>query len=340
MAIGSTAALIPSAGDGLEVTEVVAKMPGPGEVLIENHAVAVQPLDVKMLLGGYTGAGPLYNYPVVLGTSGAGVVKVLGKNVKGLDVGDRVVFDTRAYVKSEANLREGTWQKLVTADARTVARIGDVTFEQAVLIDFPLQTAVGALHLFLGMGKPGTGDAEEKVLVWGAGGAVGSYAVQYAKIVGHTIVVTASPHDVERQKKLGAFEVVDYKAADVVGRLRELGPYKYLLTASGDVASQKALASLLQPQGGTFASVLGGDIDLPPNVERVYKPFSQAAQQDEHSSFRAWWYGEYLPQVLREYLVEPVKFSRREGGLSALQQASVDVFEGKVKAKIVINPQE
>lgn len=62
-------------------------------------------------------------------------------------------------------------------------QIGNVAFEQAVLIDFPLQTAVAALHVFLGMGKPGSGSNEEKVLIWGAGGAVGSYAVQFAKQV-------------------------------------------------------------------------------------------------------------------------------------------------------------
>jgi NADPH:quinone reductase-like Zn-dependent oxidoreductase len=62
-------------------------------------------------------------------------------------------------------------------------QIGDIAFEQAALIDFPLQTAVAALHVFLGMGVPGSGTVEEKVLIWGAGGAVGSYAVQYAKSV-------------------------------------------------------------------------------------------------------------------------------------------------------------
>lgn len=52
-----------------------------------------------------------------------------------------------------------------------------------MLVDFPLQTAVAALHVFLGMGTPGSGRADEKVLIWGAGGAVGSYAVQFAKQV-------------------------------------------------------------------------------------------------------------------------------------------------------------
>jgi NADPH:quinone reductase-like Zn-dependent oxidoreductase len=62
-------------------------------------------------------------------------------------------------------------------------QIGDVPFEQAVLIDFPLQTAVAALHVFLGMDIPGSDKKVGKVLIWGAGGAVGSYAVQYAKSV-------------------------------------------------------------------------------------------------------------------------------------------------------------
>ena len=60
---------------------------------------------------------------------------------------------------------------------------------------FPLQTAVGALRVYLGMELPGerAQDApEEKVLIWGAGGAVGGYAVQYAKSVGYTGLSTSS----------------------------------------------------------------------------------------------------------------------------------------------------
>ena len=112
------------------------------------------------------------------------------------------------------------------------------------------------------------------------------------------------------------------------------------LAGSGDPASQKALASLLQPNGGRFASVLGGDVELPSNVERVYRPFSQAAQKEENSEWRAWWYREYLPKVLQEKLVESVKYTKKDGGLTALQQASRDVFEGKIRGKVVINPQE
>lgn len=209
-----------------------------------------------------------------------------------------------------------------------------------MLVDFPLQTAVAALHVFLGMGKPGSRAKEEKVLIWGAGGAVGSYAVQFAKQAGYTVVVTASPRDVERQMKLGASEVVNYKDTDAVAKLRSLGPYKYLFTASGDAASQSALASLLESTGGSFASVLPSAVELPSNVNLIYSAFSQAAQKEEYSKWRDWWYQEYLPKVFSGGLVEPVRFTKVQGGLSALQQASQDVFDSKVKGKLVIDPQE
>ena len=134
--------------------------------------------------------------------------------------------------------------------------------------------------------------------------------------------------------------MVDYKAADVVDKLRDLGPYKYLFTASGDPASQKALTTLLEPTGGQFASVLPSTIELPPNVDIVYTAFSQVAQKVEYSEWRDWWYQQYLPGVLSKRLVEPVKFTKVEGGLPALQQASQDVFDGKVRGKLVIDPQE
>lgn len=153
--------------------------------------------------------------------------------------------------------------------------------------------------------------------------------------------MTASPRDIERQKRLGAAAVIDYKSADVVEQLRQQGPFKYLFTASGDAGSQQAMAALL-PDGGKFASVLpvAAGTELPASVEVVYSAFSQAAQKDEFSDWRSWWYQEYLPAVLANNLVEPVKFTKVEGGLASLQQANQDVFDGKVRGKLVIDPQE
>lgn len=115
-------AILSAPGKVLDIVQRDASEPAPGEVLIKNHAIALQPLDAKMLIGGY-GPATTLKYPAVFGTSGSGTVEKLGEGVSGLQVGDRVVFDTTAYVKPEENLSKGTWQQLVVSDASTVAKV-------------------------------------------------------------------------------------------------------------------------------------------------------------------------------------------------------------------------
>lgn len=109
-----------------------------------------------------------------------------------------------------------------------------------------------------------------------------------------------------------------------------------MFTASGDALSQSTISSLLQPTGGRFASVLPPSIEVLSNVEIVYTAFSQAAQREEYLEWRNWWYGTYLPTAL----AEPVGYTKVDGGLKALQGASQDVFDGKVRGKLVIDIQE
>ena len=112
------------------------------------------------------------------------------------------------------------------------------------------------------------------------------------------------------------------------------------MTASGDGPSQLALAEVLQPEGGKFASTLGGAVNLPGNVKRVYEAFSQAAQKPQFRDFADWWYRGYLPKVIKEGLVEPTPVEKRAGGLAAIQRAADDVATGAAKKKLVLNPQE
>ncbi len=184
---------------------------------------------------------------------------------------------------------------------------------------------------------------EEKVLIWGAGGAVGGYAVQYARSVGYTVIATASPRAASHLTSIGAATVLDYKSPTVVDDLRALGPYAYFFTASGDPASQHAIADLLQPQGGKFACVLPGkDVELPSNVERVYEVFNSVAQKEGSvfEEFSKWWYGDYLAKAIRDRKIEPAAYEMRPGGLGAIQKAADDVLGGSLKAKLVLHPQE
>jgi len=167
--------------------------------------------------------------------------------------------------------------------------------------------------------------------------------VQYARSVGYTVIATASPRAMSHLKTIGASTVLDYKSPTIVDDLRALGPYAYLFTASGDPASQHAIADILQPKGGKFASVLPGiDVELPSNVEKIYDRFSSAAQKEGpvFEQFSRWWYGDYLAKAIRDRKIEPAAFERRAGGLRAIQKAADDVLGGTLKAKLVLNPQE
>ncbi len=144
---------------------------------------------------------------------------------------------------------------------------------------------MGVVQVYLGMERPDevykTAIVEEDVLIWGAGTSVGAYAVQYAKKrelslaknlgfkifnvkqVGYTVIATASPRGFTHLEELGASQVFDYKSTDNKPEFRSLGLFKFMMTASDDVASQQAIGKLLQPIGGGFASTLGGSVDLP-----------------------------------------------------------------------------
>lgn len=120
-------------------------------------------------------------YPMILGTSVAGTVEEVGSAVTGFKIGDRVVSDTPTYHLKDA--KYGGWQQYVVSKEATTAGIPDrASFEDAVAIPFALLTAVAALNLKLGIGRPGD-NKQGKVLIWGASGSVGGYAVQYASSV-------------------------------------------------------------------------------------------------------------------------------------------------------------
>lgn len=184
--------------------------------------------------------------------------------------------------------------------------------------------------------------ASEKVLIWGAGGSVGGYAVQFAHSVGYTVIATASPRASAHLLSIGASQVLDYKSPSIISDLYAFGPFSYLFTTSGDAASQTALATLLQPLGGKFASVLPKSVEVEANVEVVYGMFASTTQLKgvKFEDFGKWWYGEYLPQVIADGSIEATEVTMVKGGLGALQGAADRLLEGKGGGKLVVNPQE
>ena len=88
-------AILPGFKKKLAIQGVEIVYPRCNEVLIRNHAIAIQPPDAKILISAYGPAASL-TYPAVPGSSGAGIIEEVGKDVADLKVGERVIFDTKA----------------------------------------------------------------------------------------------------------------------------------------------------------------------------------------------------------------------------------------------------
>lgn len=200
--------------------------PGPREVLIALHAAGVGVWDESIREGSWKPSGRA-KFPLVLGTDGAGIVVAKGSGVRRFRIGDRV------YGYEAGNAKGGFYAEYVAVDARRAAQVPrrlDLLHAGAAAVTglTALQGVDGALRVRRG----------ETVLIFGASGAVGTLAVQFAKRRGARVVATASGRKAAALvRRLGADGVVDArsgKAIDTLGELAPNGIDAVLALAGGD----------------------------------------------------------------------------------------------------------
>lgn len=178
---------------------------GPGQVLVGTRAAGINGLDWKVREGLVRDAFPL-QLPTVLGIEVAGVVEALGPGASRFKVGDRVMGPLGglgAYADHVAVAEDRL--------ARIPERLGDV---EAAAIPVAVLAAWQSLHL-AGPIRPGS-----RVLVHGAAGGLGSFAVQFAKQAGAFVAGTAGADDLEHVRSLGADLAIDHRSQrfeDMVG---------------------------------------------------------------------------------------------------------------------------
>jgi NADPH:quinone reductase len=207
----------------LRLEEVPTPSPGPGEVLIEVHAVSVnRTLDLIVRSGKYPRAP---NLPHVLGVDPTGVVAALGPGVTTRKVGDRVT----AYLRLDSGA-PGTGPVILGVNAwggyaEYVVVPERVTYIVPAALDFAAATIVGrhaplALSMLRDKAKVASG---EWVLVMGAAGGLGSVAVQAAKYLGARVIAAAGADErVKAARDLGADEGINYRASDLAGEARRI----------------------------------------------------------------------------------------------------------------------
>jgi NADPH2:quinone reductase len=190
----------------LKLEDIPAPKPGPGQVLVRNHAVGVNPVDTY-LRANIDNRGP--KLPYTPGSDAAGVVEAVGAEVTGVKAGDRV------YVCGTVS---GAYAELALSDPAQIHPLpGNVSFAQGAAMNVPYGTAYHSLF------NRAHGEAGETVLVHGASGGVGIAAVQLARARGLTVIGTAGT---ERGRRLvleqGAHHVLDHSAAGYLDELTAL----------------------------------------------------------------------------------------------------------------------
>ncbi|HSN97340.1 MAG TPA: NAD(P)-dependent alcohol dehydrogenase [Candidatus Nanopelagicales bacterium] len=176
---------------------------GNGQVLVEVRASPVHPLDWK-LRSGMLKLLPIGGLPRPLGSDLAGVVTGFGPDVSGFAVGDRVYGAVPIFLG-----QRGAHAEFCVTKAKNLRRMPEGwTFEQAAALPVAALTALNGLRQ--------CGDlAGKTVLVNGATGGVGHFALQIAKARGAKVVAVCSAKNAELARTLGADEVIDYHEEDV-----------------------------------------------------------------------------------------------------------------------------
>jgi NADPH:quinone reductase-like Zn-dependent oxidoreductase len=191
--------------DMVRVEEVDKPAAREGEVLVRVHAVSVNPADWHFLTGTpylmRVGTGVSKQKDRVLGLDFAGRVEGVGGNVTGLRPGDEVF-----------GAHSGAFAEYVRAPENSMApKPANLSFEQAAAVPVAGVTALQGLR------DKGKLQAGQRVLIIGASGGVGTFAVQIAKSLGADVTGVCSTRNAERVGSLGADRVIDYTREDFAG---------------------------------------------------------------------------------------------------------------------------
>ena len=216
----NTAAWIDAKGAKLAVKPAPYTSPRENEIVVKNHAVAINPLDWIIQVAGNV-AYRWIKYPFVLGADLAGEVVEVGSAVTRFRVGDRVLGHAVGTDKDRNTPAEGAFQEYTILLAHMAAPIpSTMPYESAAVLPLGLSTAACghfqkdqlALHYPSATPSP-TGNT---LLVWGGSTSVGSNAIQLAVAAGYAVITTASPRNFDYVQALGASQIFDYHSATVV----------------------------------------------------------------------------------------------------------------------------
>jgi NADPH:quinone reductase-like Zn-dependent oxidoreductase len=310
--------------DVLELREAEKPELADDGVLVRVRAASVNRLDWYAVTGTPWIARPMTGLrrpkSCLIGVDFSGTVEAVGKDVTDLQPGDDV-FGGRSG-------NSGSFAEYVRAQKGIARKPANLTFEEAAAVPVAALTALQGLRDH-GQLRPG-----QKVLVNGASGGVGTFAVQIAKALGAEVTAVCSTRNVEQARSLGADHVIDYTREDFARSGRR---YDVLLDVAGS-RSWSQCRRVLNPHA-TLVIVGGPKRRLMGPLGHIAKVRLAALRGSQRAVFFVATWNKPDMDVLRELLesgnVKPVVEKRYE--LGEVADALRYMGQGHAQGKIVIN---
>ena len=248
----------------LQLRELEKPAPLDNEVLVRVRAASINPVDGHMIRGSWLMrpmSGMRKPKNTRFGTDFSGMVEAIGKDVTTFKPGDEVFGAKNGAVADYI---------CVKADRAIVMKPNNITFEQAGSV------AVAGLTALQGLRDEGRIQAGQKVLINGASGGVGTFAVQIAKSFGAEVTGVCSTRNVDLVKSIGADHVIDYTRQDFT---RTDQPYDMIYDLVGNHSFSER-RQILTPNGICVLAGIGGAGFHPESGGRILGNFKDAFQSN------------------------------------------------------------
>ena len=211
------AAWLDATGSSFRIDNAPLPTPGPDDIVIQNRAVAINPVDPMQQKRGYL----VKKLPWILGNDVAGVVHAVGSNAASkFKVGDRVAGAAWGILTGKPE-NQG-FQHYTLVPARSAAVVPDkVDFKEAAVLPLAIGTATAGLfrkapYLELPYPTSNPKSTGKTIVVYGGSSSVGATAIQLAVAAGVRVIATTSPRNFDFVRSVGASEVFDYKSPTLV----------------------------------------------------------------------------------------------------------------------------
>src|SRR5690349_8110512 len=246
--------------DHLKLQEIEKPTPADNEVLVRVRAASINPVDGHMIRDSWLArlfSGLRKPKNTRFGTDFSGVVEAVGKNVTDFKPGDEVLGAKNGAVAQYI---------CVKADRAIVMKPSNITFEQAGSV------GVAGVTALQGLRDKGHIQAGQKLLINGASGGVGTFAVQIAKAFGADVTAVCSTHNIELVKSIGADRVIDYTKEDFTKTDQRYDMIYDLVGNHGFSERRK----ILKPNGIRVLAGIGGAGKHPETMGRIVGNFWNA----------------------------------------------------------------